>query len=200
MAAQTAPFLAVVLNPKHVTVAEAQFVDDELRILTLGDVDAPAGAFDGTQLAGGSVLGRALGDFISQKQVGARDAVFILPEGSTITQLIKLPAMPHEDMLGAVRSVAERYAIFAERLSLAHRERVAVDRESAFGILNDVAQPITLQSCFFDLRARTMGMRLSRMSGRAVEAEPARLTWPELAGADGAAQRSSAGRRAGAHE
>ena len=114
MAAQTAPFLAVVLHPKHTTVAEAQFVDDELRILALGDIDAPDGAFDGTQLAGGSILGRALADFISQKQVGARDAVFILPEGSTITQLMKLPAMPHEDMLGAVRSVAERYAVFAE--------------------------------------------------------------------------------------
>jgi Tfp pilus assembly PilM family ATPase/Tfp pilus assembly protein PilN len=114
MAVQTAPFLAVVLNPKHITVAEAQFVDDELRIVTLGDIEAPVGAFDGTQLASGEALGRALGEFINQNQVGARDAVLILPEGSTVTQLIKLPAMPYEDMLGAVRSVAERYAVFAE--------------------------------------------------------------------------------------
>jgi Tfp pilus assembly PilM family ATPase/Tfp pilus assembly protein PilN len=114
MAVQTAPFLTVVLNPKHITVAEAQFVDDELRIVTLGDIEAPVGAFDGTQLASGETLGRALGEFISQNQVGARDAVLILPEGSTVTQLIKLPAMPYEDMLGAVRSVAERYAVFAE--------------------------------------------------------------------------------------
>ena len=27
MAAQTAPFLAIALNPKHITIAEAQFVD-----------------------------------------------------------------------------------------------------------------------------------------------------------------------------
>ena len=114
MAEKTAPFLAIILNPEHITLAEAHFVDKQLNVSALGDIEAPAGAFDGTQIASGEALGRAIGEFLSQKQVSARDAVVVLPEASAITQLIKLPTMPAEDMLGAVRSVAERYAVFAE--------------------------------------------------------------------------------------
>lgn len=161
MAAQTAPILAVVLNPKHITVAEAQFVDDELRILTLGDIDAPEGAFDGAQLAGGSLLGRALGDFISQKQVGARDAVFVLPEGSTVTQLIKLPAMPHEDMLGAVRSVAERYAIFAEHavnVDCATVEEFEEEGSSMSNVLLGASRAANVDQC--EECARAAGLEL----------------------------------------
>ncbi len=114
MADRTAPFLAIAIDPKRITLAEGYFVDSRLHISALGDIDPPASVFDGTQIADGEALGRSVAEFLSQKQVSARDAVVVLPEASAITQLIKLPAMPAEDMLGAVRSVAERYAVFAE--------------------------------------------------------------------------------------
>ncbi|MHC5053808.1 MAG: C45 family autoproteolytic acyltransferase/hydrolase [Planctomycetota bacterium] len=79
-----------------------------------------------------------------------------------------------------------RYATFVERLSTARAEGAAVDEAFATALMRDVAQPITLASCFFDLRARTMSVRLSRLSGRAVDSEPARLSWAELTGAAGA--------------
>jgi Tfp pilus assembly PilM family ATPase/Tfp pilus assembly protein PilN len=114
MAEHTAPFLAIVLSPRRVTLAEAHFVGETLHVTTLGDVEPPAGAFDGNQIANGEALGRELGEFVGKKQISARDAVMVLPDTAAITQLIKLPSMPQEDLLGAVRSVAERYAIFAE--------------------------------------------------------------------------------------
>jgi Tfp pilus assembly PilM family ATPase/Tfp pilus assembly protein PilN len=114
MPAQTDPFLAILLSPKRTTLAEAFFIDSELHVSALGDTEPPAGAFDGHQLASGEILGRAISQFISQRQVSAREAVIVLPEASAITQFIKLPSMPHEDMVGAVRAVAERYAVFAE--------------------------------------------------------------------------------------
>jgi len=75
---------------------------------------------------------------------------------------------------------SERYATFAERLSTARDEGAVVDEAFALATMNDVAQPITLQSCFFDLRKRTIGVRLSRRSARAVDATPVRVTWEEL--------------------
>ncbi|MFB3880592.1 MAG: pilus assembly protein PilM [Armatimonadota bacterium] len=114
MAVQTAPFLSVIVSQDRISLAEAQFVDADLHVLALGDIEAPAGALDGNQIANGQALGQAIGVFLSQKQVGARDMAVVLPEGNAVTQLIKLPSMPAEDMSGAVRSVAERYAVFAE--------------------------------------------------------------------------------------
>jgi Tfp pilus assembly PilM family ATPase/Tfp pilus assembly protein PilN len=142
MAVQTAPFLAIVLDPSAITLAEAQFADAELRVSTLGDIEAPSGVFDGSQLADGEALGRAISSFLSQKQVAARDAVVILPEGSAITQLIKLPAMPGEDMLGAVRSVAERYAIFAE-----HSINVACSTVEEFEEDGNAMSNVLLAAC-----------------------------------------------------
>jgi hypothetical protein len=68
-----------------------------------------------------------------------------------------------------------------EELRTAHAEGAAVDEAFALALMKDVAQPITLASCFFDLRARTMSVRLSRMSGRAVDSKPVRLEWADLA-------------------
>ncbi|MHC4249517.1 MAG: C45 family autoproteolytic acyltransferase/hydrolase [Planctomycetota bacterium] len=53
-----------------------------------------------------------------------------------------------------------RYATFVERLSTARAGGAVVDEGSAMALMKDVAQPITLASCFFDLRARTMTVRL----------------------------------------
>ncbi len=114
MAVQTAPFLGVVITQRRITLAEAYYADSNLHVSVLGDIEPPAGALDGTQVANGEILGQAIGEFLTQKQVGARDAAVVLPESNSITQLIKLPSMPDADMAGAVRSVAERYAIFAE--------------------------------------------------------------------------------------
>lgn len=90
------------------------------------------------------------------------------------TNHFRLRARPH---------ACRRYATFVEQLSTARAEGAAVDEAFAMALMKDVAQPITLASCFFDLRARTMSVRLSRLSGRAVDAEPVRLTWSDLAGA-----------------
>jgi hypothetical protein len=76
----------------------------------------------------------------------------------------------------------DRYATFTEQLSTAHAEGAAINEAFGFAMLKDVAQPITLQSCFFNLRCRTMSVRLSRLSGRAVDAKPVRVEWAELVG------------------
>jgi len=114
MAVSSESVLAVVLSPKRVSAAEVRFVNEELEVSALGDIPSPAGAFEGAQIANGEALGRALAEFIAQRRIAARKAMMVLPEGASITQLMKLPPMPHEDMLGAVRSAAERYAVFAE--------------------------------------------------------------------------------------
>ena len=114
MRAQGESVLGIVLSPKHISVAEMQFVGSELQVSALGDIPPPEGTFDANQIASAELLGRAISEFLVQKRLNSRKAVVVLPEAATITQLIKLPAMPHEDMLGAVRSVAERYAVFAE--------------------------------------------------------------------------------------
>ena len=76
-----------------------------------------------------------------------------------------------------------RYATMVEELRTAHAEGAAVDEAFALALMNDVAQPITLASCFFDLRGRSMSVRLSRMSGRAVDSRPVRFEWADLVGA-----------------
>jgi len=76
-----------------------------------------------------------------------------------------------------------RYATMVEQLSTAHAEGAAADEAFSLALMKDVAQPITLASCFFDLRQRSMSVRLSRMSGRAVDAKPVRLEWADLVGA-----------------
>ena len=114
MPEQAESLLALVLSPMHISAGEVRLVDGGLQVSALGDVPAPEGVFDANQIANGELLGRAIAEFVISKRLTARKAVFVLPEGSAVTQLIKLPVMPREDMLGAVRSVAERYATFAE--------------------------------------------------------------------------------------
>jgi len=76
----------------------------------------------------------------------------------------------------------ERYAAFAEQFSMARAEGAIIDEAFALATMKDVAQPITLQSCSFNLGKRTMSVRLSRRSGRAVDARPVRVTWGEIVG------------------
>lgn len=114
MPVQTTPCVAIITTSRRITLAEAYFVDDELQVSFLGDITPPDGALDGNQVANGERLGQAVSAFLNQHHITARDAVLVLPEANAVTQLIKLPAMPDEDMAGAVRSVAERYAVFTE--------------------------------------------------------------------------------------
>jgi Tfp pilus assembly PilM family ATPase/Tfp pilus assembly protein PilN len=106
--------LVLILSPKRVTAAEVQSVDGELHVSAVGGIEVPEGAFAEGNIVEGELLGEAVSEFVAVNQVIARRTVMVLPEGSAITQLIKLPSMPREDMLGAVRAVAERYALFAE--------------------------------------------------------------------------------------
>ncbi len=171
MALQTAPFLSIVLDPSTITLAEANFADAELRVSTLGDIDAPSGAFDGGQLADGEALGRAIGTFLSQKQVAARDAVIVLSEGTAITQLIKLPAMPGEDMLGAVRSVAERYAVFAEHsinVDCSTVEEFEEDGNAMSNVLLAASRSTTVERC--QECARAAGLELLSVEAAPVTA------------------------------
>jgi len=171
MAEKTAPFLAIILNPDHITLAEAHFVDKQLNISALGDIEAPAGAFDGTQVANGETLGRAVGEFLSQKQVSARDAVVVLPDASAITQLIKLPTMPAEDMLGAVRSVAERYAVFAEHsvnVACATVEEFEEDGNPMSNVLVAASRAANVDQC--QECARAAGLELISVEAPAVTA------------------------------
>src|SRR4030042_2734435 len=114
MPSHSEPLLAIILSPKRVTVVEAFLSDGELHVSAVGDIEPPQGAFDGGQIASGETLGRVLADFLAGRQHTARNAVMFLPGPTAVTQLIKLPSMPRADMLGAVRAVAERYAVFAE--------------------------------------------------------------------------------------
>ncbi|UCC67368.1 MAG: pilus assembly protein PilM [Armatimonadota bacterium] len=114
MRTQHGHILAIILSAKRVTVAQASLVDGQVRVSAVGDIEPPEGAFDGNQIANGAVLGREISALIAERQMTARNAVMFLPGPTAITQLIKLPTMPREDMLGAVRAVAERYAVFAE--------------------------------------------------------------------------------------
>jgi Tfp pilus assembly PilM family ATPase/Tfp pilus assembly protein PilN len=184
MPVQTAPFLAIILSPKRVTLAEAHLADSELRVSTLGDIEAPPGAFDSNQIASGEALGRAISDFLSQKQVGVRDAVAILPEGSAITQLIKLPVMPKEDLHGAVRSVAERYAVFAEHalnVDCSVVEEFEEDGRQMSNVLMAAARAANVDQCMEC--ARVAGLELISVEAAPVvvaNAYRARLSRPEV--------------------
>lgn len=150
MHAQSDSFLAILLSPKRVTFAEAFYIDSELHVRALGDAEPPAGAFDGQQVADGAALGRAVSEFIAQRQISARDAVIVLPEASAVTQLMKLPVMPHDDMVGAVRAVAERYAVFAEHAvsaDCALVEEFEEDGNSMSNVLLSASRTANIEQC-----------------------------------------------------
>lgn len=184
MPVQTAPFLAIILSPRRVTLAEAYFVDADLRVSTLGDIEPPPGAFDSNQIASGEALGRAISEFLSQKQVGVRDAIIVLPEGSAITQLIKLPVMPREDLHGAVRSVAERYAIFAEHainVDCAVVENFEEDGKQMSNVLIAAARAANVDQCLEC--ARVAGLELLSVEAAPVVSANAyrvRLSRPDV--------------------
>ncbi len=173
MAAQSEPTLAIILSPKQVTAAELYFIADELHVSALGDIQPPEGAFDGGQIASGESLGRVISGFINEKQVTARTAVMVLPETTAITQLIKLPAMPREDMLGAVRAVAERYAIFAEHSTAVDGtvvEEFEEDGNDMSNVLLAASREANVQQC--QECARVAGLEL--LSVETVSAAAAR--------------------------
>jgi len=152
-----------------VTVAEASLADGELRISAVGDIEPPEGAFDGGQIAGGEALGSALSEFIASKQITARQAVIFLPGPTAITQLIKLPSMPREDMLGAVRAVAERYAVFAEHsiaVDCAVVEEFEEEGKQMASVLFAASREANIEQC--QECARAAGLELL-----SVEAAPA---------------------------
>jgi hypothetical protein len=82
----------------------------------------------------------------------------------------------------AMPQTCDRYATFVEQLSTANDDGATIDEAFGFALLKDVAQPITLQSCFFNLRTRTLSVRLARPKIRAIDARPIRLEWAELVG------------------
>lgn len=154
--------LVLILSPKRVTAAELQFADGELRVSALGEVAVPEGTFADMYLASGEALGRAVAEFMAQKQVAARRVVMVLPEGSAITQLIKLPSMPEEDMLGAVRAVAERYALFAEHsiaVDCSIVERVEEDGKEMANVLVAATRLANVEQC--EECARAAGLELA---------------------------------------
>ncbi len=161
MPPQTNPILTIILSPKRVTVAEASLLDGQPVISALGDIEPPEGVFDGQQLASGDALGRVLSEFIAEKQVTAKDAVIVLPGPAAITQLIKLPSMPREDMLGAVRAVAERYAVFAEHaisVDCAIVEEIEEDGAQMSNVLFAASREANIEQC--QECARTAGLEL----------------------------------------
>ncbi len=178
MPEQSESLLALVLSPKHIGAGEVRFVDGELRISALGDIPAPEGAFDGNQIASGDALGRAVAEFVIRKRLTARKAVMVLPEGSAITQLIKLPRMPREDMLGAVRSVAERYAVFAEHAVSADCsvvEEVEEEGVEKSSVLVSASRTANVEQC--QEAARVAGLDLVSVESVAVAAARGYKEW-----------------------
>lgn len=150
MRSQSKSLLVVILTPRRVTTAEVHFLAGELNVTALGDIKPPEGVFDGDQFARGELLGRAIADFAAEKRVTAREAVMILPEATAITQLIKLPSMPREDMLGAVRAVAERYALFAEHVIAVDcvvAEELEEDGKQMSNVLLVAAREANVEQC-----------------------------------------------------
>ena len=183
MPTQTDPILAIILSPRRITAAELCFVDGQLRVSALGDVEPPDGAFDGGQVANGESIGRALSGFLAEKQVAAREAVILLPGATAITQLIKLPAMPREDMLGAVRAVAERYAVFAEHkvaVDCAIVEELEEDGKQMSSVLLSASREANVEQC--QESARTAGLEL--LSVEVVPVVAARAYREALAASD----------------
>jgi Tfp pilus assembly PilM family ATPase/Tfp pilus assembly protein PilN len=169
MPAQSESILTIILGPKRMSAAEAYLVDGELHVSSLGDIPAPLDAFDGGQIASGESLGRVIAEFMTEKRVTTTKAVMMLPEGTTITQLIKLPTMPREEMVGAVRAVAERYAIFAEHeisVDCCEVEALEEDGNPMSSVLLSAARTANVEQC--RECARVAGLDLI-----AVEAVPA---------------------------
>lgn len=171
MPEQTESLLALVLTPKHISAGELRFVEGALQVSALGDIPPPEGAFDGNQIAGGEALGRAISEFVASRRLTTRKAVFVLPEGSGVTQLIKLPVMPREDMLGAVRSVAERYAIFAEHAvsaDCAVIEQIEEDGVEKSSVLLAASRTANVEQC--QEAARVAGLDLVSVEAAPVTA------------------------------
>ena len=169
MPSHSEPLLAIILSPKRVTVVEAFLSDGELHVSAVGDIEPPQGAFDGGQIASGETLGRVLADFMAGKQITARNAVMFLPGPTAVTQLIKLPSMPRADMLGAVRAVAERYAVFAEHsiaVDCAVVEEVEEEGKQMASVLFAASREANIEQC--QECARAAGLELL-----SVEAAPA---------------------------
>ncbi len=183
MPTQYGQLLAIILSPKRMTVAEATLTDGEVRVSALGDIEPPAGAFDGDQVADGTALGRVISEFIAEKQVTAKNAVMFLPGPTAITQLIKLPSMPREDMLGAVRAVAERYAVFAEHsiaVDCSVVEELEEDGKQMSSVLFAAAREANIRQC--QECARAAGLEL--LSVEAPPAAVARAYWERLDNSD----------------
>lgn len=171
MPPQAEPLLAIVLTPRRISIAEVQFADDALQVSALGDLAPPEGVFDASQIANGELLGRAISEFMTQKRLNARKAVMVLPEGATVTQLIKLPPMPREDMIGAVRSVAERYAVFAEHAisaDCAVIEEVEEEGIQKSSVLVSASRTANVEQC--QEAARVAGLELAAVEAPAVVA------------------------------
>jgi Tfp pilus assembly protein PilN len=114
MAAAERAVLVLALGPERIGLAELWQEDGRTQIRTLGEFAPPENAFDSGLIANGAAIGEAVSGFLSRHRPGTNRTVVLLPEATAVTQLVKLPQMPRADMLGAVRSSAERYAVFAE--------------------------------------------------------------------------------------
>ena len=153
--------LVIALSPKRLAAAELHFVGGALQVSALGDLQVPEGAFDMGQLANGELLGRAIAGFMVEKRITAKRAVMMLPEANAIAQLQKLPQMPQEDMLGAVRSVAERYAVFAEHeisVDACVVEELEEEGNSVSSVLFAACRLATVEQC--QECARAAGLEL----------------------------------------
>ncbi len=153
--------LVITLSPRRLATAQLQYVGGVLQVSALGDIQVPEGAFDMGQLANGELLGRAIAAFMAEKRISARQAVMVLPEGSAVTQLQRLPPMPREDMLGAVRSVAERYAVFAEHeisVDACEVEELEEDGNPMSSVLFGACRQVTVEEC--QACARAAGLDL----------------------------------------
>jgi len=161
MPVQSDSVLVIGLSPRRLAAAELHFVGGALQVSALGDVQVPEGAFDMGQLADGELLGRAIAGFMVEKRITAKRAVMVLPEANAITQLQKLPQMPEEDMLGAVRSVAERYAVFAEHeisVDACVAEELEEDGNPMSSVLFAACRLATVEQC--QECARAAGLEL----------------------------------------
>ncbi|MHC4505891.1 MAG: hypothetical protein ACYTFI_21525, partial [Planctomycetota bacterium] len=78
-----------------------------------------------------------------------------------------------------------RYAAIARRLRGLSDERRALDFETAFGIMHDVRQTITMQTFVANLRTRAFSLKLmTPENARSLEKAVIDFTWEEVAGGD----------------
>jgi len=162
------------------------------RILEMAGADAPATdalallkktptRWGGLIFVAGVRAGEARGAAGCLERDG-RGTSLRLAWGDPVARGVEAFACTNHFRVRAEPQPCERYATFAEQLSMARAEGAVVDEAFALATMKDVAQPITLQSCCFKLKERAMSVRLSRRSGRAVDADPVRVTWKELVG------------------